>query len=87
MLESTSLSTFMAIRKQANPIAHKPVNATEYRRLVGGLQYLTLIRLDIVHAVNKVCQHFQTSTKANLHAIKCILKYLKGNLEYGIKSL
>ncbi|KAH9689512.1 retrovirus-related pol polyprotein from transposon RE1 [Citrus sinensis] len=87
MLESTSLSTPMAIKEQANPIDHKPVNATEYRRLVGGLQYLTLTRPDIVHAVNKVCQHFQTPTEANLRAVKRILRYLKGSLDYGIRFL
>jgi hypothetical protein len=32
------------------------VNATHYRSLVGALQYLTLTRPDLTHAVNLVCQ-------------------------------
>lgn len=32
-----------------------PDDATEYRRLVGGLQYLTITKPDISSAVNRVC--------------------------------
>lgn len=59
----------MAIRPQVTPIDHKLINATEYKWLVGGLQYLTLTRPGIVHAINKVCQHFQTPTEANFHDV------------------
>ena len=30
-------------------------DATEYRSIVGGLQYLTITRPDISYAVNRVC--------------------------------
>ena len=32
-------------------------DATEYRSIVGGLQYLTITRPDISYAVNRVCQY------------------------------
>nr|CAN71469.1 hypothetical protein VITISV_038993 [Vitis vinifera] len=38
-------------------------DATEYRSIVGALQYLTLTRPDICYAVNQVCQF--------MHALKC----------------
>jgi histone deacetylase 1/2 len=31
-------------------------DATEYRSLVGGLQYLTITRPDLSYAINRVCQ-------------------------------
>ena len=34
-----------------------PDDATEYRSLVGGLQYLTITRPDIAFAVNRVGQY------------------------------
>nr|CAN64561.1 hypothetical protein VITISV_038232 [Vitis vinifera] len=39
-------------------------DATEYRSIVGALQYLTLTRPDICYAVNQVCQF--------MHALKCV---------------
>jgi hypothetical protein len=36
--------------------------STEYHSLVGGLQYLTLTRLDISYAMNKVCQFLHAPT-------------------------
>ena len=38
---------------------------TEYRSTVGALQYLSLTRLDISFAVNKVCQFMHRPT--NIH--------------------
>ncbi|KAL5538728.1 hypothetical protein UlMin_044451 [Ulmus minor] len=40
-------------------------NATEYRSIVGGLQYVTITRPEIAYCVNKVCQFMQNPL--NLH--------------------
>jgi hypothetical protein len=63
------------------------VDPTEYRRICGSLQYLTFTRPDITHAVNLVCQHFQTPTKKDLRAVKRILRYIKGTLTHGLRFL
>jgi hypothetical protein len=39
-----------------------PDDSSRYRSLVGALQYLTLTRLDISFAVNKVCQFLHAHT-------------------------
>jgi hypothetical protein len=39
-----------------------PEDSTKYRSLVGALQYLTLTRLNISFALNKVCQLLHTPT-------------------------
>lgn len=55
-------------------------DATEYRSIVGALQYLTLTRSDICYAVNQVCQFMHALTTVHLQAVKRILRYLKGFL-------
>jgi hypothetical protein len=42
-------------------------DATQYRSIVGALQYLTLTRPDIALLVNKVCQLLQAPT-----AVYCV---------------
>jgi len=42
-----------------------PKDATQYRSIVGALQYLTLTRPDLSFAVNKVCQYLHTPTTSN----------------------
>lgn len=37
-------------------------DATQYRSIVGALQYLTLTRPDIAYPVNKVCQYLHNPT-------------------------
>lgn len=37
-------------------------DATNYRSVVGALQYLTLTRLDLSYSVNKVCQYLHAPT-------------------------
>jgi histone deacetylase 1/2 len=53
-----------------------PEDATKYRSVVEALQYLTLTRPDLAFAVNKVCQF--------LHAVKRILRYVRGTSGFGI---
>lgn len=87
MIACSSIRTPMATKITPSVDDHDLVNATTYRGLVGSLQYLTFTRPDITHAVNRVCQHFQNPTKAYLHAVKRILRYLKGTIDYGIRFL
>ena len=66
MQDSTAVATPMAVKEVPRFDDAEPVNATEYRQIVGSLQYLTFTRPDITHAVNKVCQKFQQPTKVDL---------------------
>lgn len=59
-------------------------NPTEYRSLVGSLQYLTWTRPEISFAVNQVCQHMQRPTTTHMTAAKRILSYVKGTIDYDI---
>lgn len=61
------------------------VAATKYRSIVGGLQYLTLTRPDIAFAVNKVCQYLHTPTTDHYTAVKRILRYISGTMDFGLK--
>ncbi|XP_026399218.1 uncharacterized protein LOC113295077 [Papaver somniferum] len=58
---------------------------SEYRSIVGALQYLTWTRPDICYAVNQVCQFMQNPTTTHFEAFKRILRYNKSTIEYGIK--
>lgn len=87
VLESSHLSIPGAIKPPHQPDDHTLVNVTEFRSIVGALQYLTFTRSDITQVVNKAFQHFHQPTLANLRAAKRILRYLKGILTYGIRIL
>jgi hypothetical protein len=50
-----------------------PSDSTKYHSIVGGLQYLTLTRLDLAFSVNKVCQFLHSSTTIHWSAVKRIL--------------
>lgn len=57
---------------------------SEYRCLVGCLQYLTLSRLVITFVVNHMAQFMSTPSVPHLVVVKRILHYVKGTLDYGI---
>jgi hypothetical protein len=59
-------------------------NATEYRHLVGALQYCTLTRPDISFAVNQLCQFMHSPTTTHWTAAKRVLRYLKGSINHGL---
>jgi hypothetical protein len=59
-------------------------DVTQYRSVVGALQYLTMTRPDIAFAVNKACQFMQQPTSAHWLSVKQILRYLKGTLHDGL---
>jgi histone deacetylase 1/2 len=62
-----------------------PKDTTEYRSIVGALQYLTLRIPDISFAVNKVCQFLHKPTTVHWSAVKRILRYLQYTLGMGLR--
>jgi histone deacetylase 1/2 len=61
-----------------------PEDSTQYRSIVGSLQYLTLTRPDIAYSVNKVCQYLHAPTTTHWSAAKRILRYVKDTINLGI---
>lgn len=59
-------------------------DATTYRSIVGGLQYLTITRPDISFAVNRVCQYLHSPRDSHWSAVKRILRYVRFTASYGL---
>ena len=62
----------------------KAVNPTQYKSIVGGLRYLVHTRPDIAYAVGIVNRYMERPTELNLRAVKRILRYIKGTMEFGL---
>lgn len=85
-------ANMMYCKPIGSPSTNKPpstssdlaLDTTTYRQLVGALQYLTLTRPDITHAVNQACQHMHQPSQTHFTALKRILRYIKGSLNHGL---
>ncbi|GJW05934.1 ribonuclease H-like domain-containing protein [Tanacetum coccineum] len=58
---------------------------TLYRSLAGSLQYLTFTRPDISYAVQQVCLYMHDPREPHFSALKRILRYVSGTLDYGLQ--
>lgn len=77
----TPISTTTKLSKHGGkPLA----DPSQYRQVVGSLQYLSLTRPDIAFAVNKACQFMHCPTEDHWSTIKRILRYLKHTINHGI---
>ena len=61
------------------------MNATEYRRLIGSLRYLIHTRPDLGYSVGVVSRYMESPKESHLKAVKQILRYVKGTVNYGLK--
>ncbi|KAF5464057.1 hypothetical protein F2P56_014168 [Juglans regia] len=59
-------------------------DATLYRNIVGGLQYLSLTRPYIFFAVNKICQFIHSPKTSLWSAVKRVLLYVKGAINFRL---
>ena len=60
------------------------VNQPKYRSMIGSLLYLTVTRLDIMHAVGIVGRFQANPKESHLQAVKRIFKYLQGTQDFGL---
>lgn len=59
-------------------------NPQLYRSVVGALQYVTITRPELSYSVNRVCQFMHKPLESHWRAVKRILRYLKGTLDFGL---
>jgi hypothetical protein len=65
---------------EGNPVT----DPTAYRSLAGALQYLTFTRPDITYAVQQICLHMHYPREPHLTALKRLLRYLRGTVDYDL---
>nr|GEW93701.1 uncharacterized mitochondrial protein AtMg00810-like [Tanacetum cinerariifolium] len=61
-----------------------PIDATQYRSMIGALMYLTSSRPDIVHATCLCARYQAKPTEKHLKEVKRIFRYLRGTLNTGL---
>lgn len=85
MYECKSCSTLVDTNSNLSSSDGTPVaDPTDYRSLAGALQYLTFTQPDISYVVQQVCLHIHDSRDSHLAALKRILRYVHGTLDYGL---
>ncbi|XP_020095068.1 uncharacterized protein LOC109714767 [Ananas comosus] len=78
---STPLSPTSRLSSHEGHLLEDPYT---YRQIVGALQYLTFTRPDVSYAVNSVAQYLHAPHEPHMQAVKCILRYIRGALTYGL---
>ena len=78
---STSLSTTTSLKLVDGTSS---TNNTEFRSVIGALQYLSLTRPDISFFVNKLSQFMHKPTVTHWTATKRLLRYLKHTIFHGL---
>jgi hypothetical protein len=61
----------------------QPVDKTKYRSVIGSLRYLVNTRPDIAFAVGIVSRYMEDPRATHWAAVKQILRYLAGTVNYG----
>jgi hypothetical protein len=75
------METRLKMGKQSNT---PPVDATEYRRIIGGLRYLVHTRPDLSFAVGFLSRFMEEPHQEHLVAVKRVLRYVAGTRSYGV---
>lgn len=85
MLDAKPVTTPMSPHPKLTLSMGSPLQEpTEYRMVVGSLQYLAFTRPDIAFAVNKLSQYMHRRTELHWQAAKRVLRYLAGTSTHGI---
>jgi hypothetical protein len=60
------------------------INSTTFKSLVGSLRYMTCTRPNILYGVGLVTRFMETPTMTHFKALKRILRYIKGTIDFGL---
>lgn len=77
-------SQFSSSAKLTSTSSHPFPDPQRCHQLVGGLQYLTMTRLDISYVVNQACQFMHNPLEEHWVHVKRILCCLKGTTSYDL---
>lgn len=85
MTSCKSTATPVDTKPKLSACSNSPyARPSHYRSLAGALQYLTFTRPDISYAVQQVCLHMHAPMDEHMDALKRILRYIKGTIDYGL---
>lgn len=85
MLGAKTVSTPMQVSPKLSLYSGSVLeDESEYRMVVGSLQYLAFTRPDISYAVNRLSQFMHQPTTEHWQAAKRVLRYLAGPMTHGI---
>ncbi|GJW63525.1 ribonuclease H-like domain-containing protein [Tanacetum coccineum] len=77
----TPIDTESKLGSDGDPVSEP----TLYQSLAGSLQYLTFTRPNISYAVQQVCLYMHDSREPHFLALKRIMRYVRGTLDYGLQ--
>jgi hypothetical protein len=79
------VSTLVDTKAKLSGLSGNPYhNPSEYRSLVGALQYLTFTRPNIAYAIQQVCLFMHDPRTQHMTALKQIIRYIKGTIHHGL---
>lgn len=85
MADCNSVQVPMEARLHLSKASKLPaVDPTEFRSIVGSLRYLIHTRPDITYSVGIVSRYMASPTTEHMAAVKHILRYIQGTLNYGV---
>ena len=85
MLDSKTVYTPMQTTAKLKLNDGPPLSdASQYRSIVGSLQYLAFTRPDISFAVSRLSQFMHQPTECHWQAVKRVLRYLAGTTSHGV---
>ncbi|GJT10701.1 retrovirus-related pol polyprotein from transposon TNT 1-94 [Tanacetum coccineum] len=82
--ECVSMSTPMATERLDANLQGTPTDQTTYRRMIGGLMYLTASRPDIAFATFVCARYQERPTVKHLKEVKRIFRYLRQSYNMGL---
>jgi hypothetical protein len=84
MAECKPCTTLVDTQGKLSASGPPVADPTGYRSIARALQYLIFTRLDIAYVVQQVCLHMHDPWEPHLTAMKWILRYLRGTLDFGL---